>query len=60
MELYYNPDLSNHLYKSEKKVNGFHNGVLLYHKNRLITRYDIKLGETVKTCERKILKSGNQ
>lgn len=44
VELYYNPDLSIYLSYLGRKVNGFHNGILIYHKNRLITRYKYKLG----------------
>ena len=38
----------------ERKINFFSNGLLLYHKNRLITRYKYDLGELI---ERKMYKA---
>ena len=49
VEMYYNPDL-------KRKLNCFHNGILIYHKNRLITRYKYKFGELIDlTFNEKIL-----
>jgi hypothetical protein len=38
LEIYYNPDLTN-------VTSCFHNGILMYHRNRLITRHGCRLGD---------------
>lgn len=38
MELYFNPNLL-------QPTESFHNGVLLYHRGRLVQRYGCRLGE---------------
>lgn len=48
VEVYYNHHISTLFFHLEKKINTFHNGVLIYHKNRLITRYRYPIGELFK------------
>jgi hypothetical protein len=43
MEIYYNPELYNpYLFANTRS---FHNGILFYHKDRLVTRHECPLGD---------------
>lgn len=37
--------------KLNKKLGLFHNGILMYHKNRLVKRFDCELGELLNHME---------
>jgi hypothetical protein len=43
----------------ERKISYFSNGLLIYHKNRLITRYKYKLGELLRNQMHKSIDNYN-
>lgn len=58
-EIYYLYDLSKYFIKIEKKLSFFNNGLLIYHKNRLITRFKYPLGELIVKKYYKLVENHN-